>query len=59
MNDKQRLDFIAKEVETITMEVEPLFQQLLLLNNFIKDISKVAKGEEPTYNLNEFVKKNK
>jgi len=57
MNNKQRLNFIAREVDAISTELEPLFQQVMLLNDFIKDVSKVAQGAVPSYNFNEVTKK--
>jgi len=54
MNDQKRLEFVAKEIEAITTELEPILKQLSLLNMFVKDVSEVAKGNEPSYNFNEF-----
>lgn len=42
MNNKQKLNFIAKETEAISEEFEILIKKISLLNDFIKDVSKIA-----------------
>lgn len=57
MNDKERFEFVTKEREAISEDLETNVQQQILLNKFLKETLKVAYGENPTYYLNK-IKKN-
>jgi len=51
MNERERQDFIIKEIEAIYGEFNASVSQLVILKPFLEDLIAVAKSENPSYDL--------
>lgn len=56
MEEKERLEFVTKEIEAIYEDLDANVNEQLLLRKFLKSALDVAKGAEPTYKLSEIKK---
>lgn len=56
MDEKERFDFLAKEVEAIYEDFDANVNQQILLRCFLKNALEVIKGAEPYYKLSEIKK---
>lgn len=56
MDEKERLDFVTKELEAIYEDWDANVNEQLLLRKFLKSVLNVAKGVEPAYILSEIKK---
>lgn len=56
MEDNNRFDFVVEEIEAIYEDFDVTVTQLILIRALIKDLIKVTKGENPSYNLSKIKK---
>lgn len=56
MEEKERLEFVTKEIEAIYEDLDANLNEQLLLRKFLKSALDVAKGAEPIYKLSEIKK---
>lgn len=56
MEEKERLEFVTKEIEAIYEDLDTNLNEQLLLRKFLKSALDVAKGAEPIYKLSEIKK---
>jgi len=49
MNEKERQEFVYKEIEAIYEEIDNSVNQLVLSRRFLKKAIEVSKGAEPNY----------
>ena len=59
MNEKERQEFIKKEIEAIYEEFNAYVNQLNILKPFFQNLVDVANGANTIYELNEVIKKSK
>lgn len=59
MKQKERKDFIKKELQAVYDEFSVYADQINMLKPFIKDLIDVANGAEPTYDLGNFLQNKK
>lgn len=51
MNENERQKFVQDEIQAIYEEFDKCFKQLILLKDFLQEVSEVANGAEPNYEL--------
>ena len=51
MDEKEKIQFIEKELEAIYEELDANLNESILLRYFLKDLLSVIKGAEPSYKL--------
>lgn len=56
MNEKDKLNFVCKEIEAIYQDFDITVEQLILERQFLKDLIAVSKDEKPFYSLNKIRK---
>lgn len=56
MDDKERIEYVKKELEAIYEDLDANINEQVLLQKFLKSALDVAKGAEPTYKLSEIKK---
>lgn len=49
MNDEERKEFVANELDAIYEEMDNSINQLVILRRFLKNLVNVSKGAEPNY----------
>lgn len=47
MTDKERLEHIKKELNTVVEELRPRLNELFFINDCLKDLVRVSDGKEP------------
>ena len=58
MNEKERKNFVYKEVEALCEELDNIINQMIILKPFFKNLLDVTNGAEPFYKFNETSHKN-
>lgn len=56
MNEKERINFVYKEIKALYEELDSTINQLVILRLFLKNLIDVANGAEPFYRFNEILK---
>lgn len=57
MDEQDRQKFVEKELEAIYEEIDANINESILLRYFLKELIKVIKGAEPSYQLSKIKNK--
>lgn len=56
MNDKEKLNYVCKEIEAIYQDFDTTVDQLILERKFLKELLKISQDKIPAYELNKIIK---